>query len=170
MLPVGEVHTVIYHRGIGMGGRLICSPHIPHVIQNSCQPLCDLSHSGNYISECSDRISMWCFNQQSTRNNEWIILGYISLNVNNQEMRHFLAKDCDSWCSMDTDISDPEHWALLRTWLHHKGFTWSFTGTSYSTLLSLVTVLPSQFCWEATATELLICYRGIACPLGFKSL
>ena len=31
-----------------MGGTLICSPHIPHVIQNSWQSLCDLSHSGNY--------------------------------------------------------------------------------------------------------------------------
>ena len=29
---------------------LICSPHIPHVIQNSWQSLCDLSHSGNYIA------------------------------------------------------------------------------------------------------------------------
>ena len=27
---------------------LICSPCIPHVIQNSWQSLCDLSHSGNY--------------------------------------------------------------------------------------------------------------------------
>ena len=43
--------------GYGMGGTLICSPHIPHVIQNSWQSLCDLSHSGNYISEYSDHIS-----------------------------------------------------------------------------------------------------------------
>ena len=28
---------------------LICSPHIPHVIQNSRQSLCDLSHLGNYV-------------------------------------------------------------------------------------------------------------------------
>ena len=28
---------------------LICSPRIPHVIQNSWRPLCDLSHSGNYM-------------------------------------------------------------------------------------------------------------------------
>ena len=36
-----------------------CLPHIPHVIQNSWQSLWDLCHSGNYILECLDHISMW---------------------------------------------------------------------------------------------------------------
>jgi len=43
-----------------LGYTLICSPHISHEIQNSWQSLRDLSHSGNYILECSDHISTWC--------------------------------------------------------------------------------------------------------------
>jgi len=58
---LSEVHLKPGEKGLGdetgMGGTLICLSHVLHVIQNSWRPLCDPSHSGNYISECSDHIS-----------------------------------------------------------------------------------------------------------------
>jgi len=38
--------------GEGWVGGMLISPHITYVIHNCRKSLCDLSHSGNYISEC----------------------------------------------------------------------------------------------------------------------